>query len=288
MAKEGRARVRAGYGPDRLYPWEVQKGLATRFAGHWIEYYGELPSTNQRARELAAANPPEGLVILAEKQTAGRGRLGRSWFSPAGTGIWMTVLLKPPVFPMGELPKMTLLAAAAVAKAIAAQVKLAPLIKWPNDLYLENRKIAGVLTETAGKAGAPWEYVLLGIGINVNQVSTDFPGVLREKAGSLRMSLGVPVDRIALLRRCLTALEVEYLYACDKGFTRALDYCRQNSFILGRRVEVRDGKRCYRGKAVAIRDDGNLELLLDEGGETKGIAAGEVNCLSPVGEEVAP
>ena len=151
---QGRAHgcVRVWAGPA-LSPGGPE-GLATRFAGHWIEYYGELPSTNQRARELAAANPPEGLVILAEKQTAGRGRLGRSWFSPAGTGIWMTILLKPPVFPMGELPKMTLLAAAAVAKAIAAQVKLAPLIKWPNDLYLENRKIAGVLTETAGKAGA--------------------------------------------------------------------------------------------------------------------------------------
>ncbi len=199
----------------------------------------------------------------------------------------MTVLLKPPVS-MRELPKVTLLAAAAVAKAVNAEVKLAPLIKWPNDLYLANRKIAGVLTETAGKAGVPWEYLLLGIGINVNQVAADFPGDFRGKAGSLRMSLGAPVDRAALLRRCLTVLEVEYLYACDKGFARALDYCRQYSFILGRRVEVRDGERCYRGKAVAIRDDGSLELLLDEGGGTVGIAAGEVSCLSPVCEEAAP
>src|SRR5690606_41820162 len=90
------ANPRREYRPDRLYPWEVQNGLATRFTGHWIEYYAELPSPNRRARELATgpASPPEGLLVLAEKQTAGRGRLGRSWFSPAGTGIWMTLLLK--------------------------------------------------------------------------------------------------------------------------------------------------------------------------------------------------
>ncbi|NLY88520.1 MAG: biotin--[acetyl-CoA-carboxylase] ligase [Firmicutes bacterium] len=272
------------YLPDRLYPWEVQKGLATGFAGHWIEYYTELPSTNRRARELAAVNPPEGLVVLAEKQTAGRGRLGRSWFSPAGTGIWMTLLLKP-ALPPGELPKLTLLAAAAVARAIAAELKLAPLVKWPNDLYLDSRKIAGVLAETAGQAGGPGAYLLLGIGINVNQVSTDFPGELREKAGSLRMSLGAPVDRIALLRRFLTVLEEEYVYACEKGFARVLAYCRQHSFILGRYVEVRSGDRRYRGRAVAIRDDGGLELLLDDEGGTVGILAGEVSCFSGAHEQ---
>ena len=227
----------------RLYPWEIQKGLATRFAGHWIEYYTELPSTNRRARELAAgpASPPEGLLVLAEKQTDGRGRLGRRWFSPAGTGIWMTLLLKPPL-PPDELPKLALLAAAAAARAISAGLELMPLIKWPNDLYLDNRKIAGVLAETAGKAGAPWAYLLLGIGINVNQVAADFPVELREKAGSLRMSLGAPVERVALLRRFLTVLEEEYLYACEKGFARTLAYCRQYSYILGRHVEVRSGE----------------------------------------------
>ena len=272
-----------GYRLDRLYPWEVQKGLSTRFAGHWIEYYEELPSTNQRARELAATSPPEGLLVLAEKQTAGRGRLGRSWFSPAGAGIWMTLLLKPPVFPPGELPKVTLLAAAAVARAISAEAELTPLVKWPNDLYLDNRKIAGVLAETAGKAGSPWEYLLLGIGINVNQVSTDFPGDLRQKAGSLRLSLGAPVDRGVLLRRCLAVLEEEYVYACEKGFVRALAYCRQYSFILGRHVEVRDGDRRYRGKAVAIRDDGRLELLVDEG-ENGGVQPGR-SVVYPTGKE---
>ncbi|NLW08254.1 MAG: biotin--[acetyl-CoA-carboxylase] ligase [Firmicutes bacterium] len=276
------ANPRREYRPDRLYPWEVQKGLATRFTGHWIEYYAELPSTNRRARELATgpASPPEGLLVLAEKQTAGRGRLGRSWFSPAGTGIWMTLLLKP-AFPPGELPKLTLLAAAAVARAVSAELELTPLIKWPNDLYLDNRKIAGILAETAGKAGAPWEYLLLGIGINVNQTAADFPGDLQEKAGSLRMSLGAPVDRITLLRRCLAVLEEEYVYARENGFARALAYCRQYSLILGRRVEVKSGDRCYRGKAVAIRDDGSLELLLDDGTGAAGIATGEVSFISP-------
>lgn len=269
--------------PDRLYPWEVQEGLSTRFIGRWIDYHEELPSTNRRAKELAATGPPEGLLVLAEKQTGGRGRLGRSWFSPAGSGIWMTLLLKPVILPE-EMPMLTLLAAVAVAKAIFVELKLESLIKWPNDLYLDGRKISGILAETAGgkitagKTGDAREagYLLLGIGINVNQVSTDFPNDLREKAGSLRISLGAPVERGTLLRRCLAILEEEYVHACEKGFARILAYCRQYSSTLGRRVEVIDGDRRYRGKAVAIRDDGSLELQLNDHGETVRIFTGEV------------
>src|SRR5690606_19755638 len=195
------AHPRRGYHlvarPDKLYPWEVVNGLSTQLIGRTIEYYDELPSTNQRAKELLPA-VDEGAVILAEMQTAGRGRLGRSWFSPPGTGIWLSIILRPPFSPI-ELPKLNLLAVVALSRAVKAVLDIRPLVKWPNDLYYQDRKLAGILTEVTGELGR-LEHVIMGVGINVNQRSNDFPLELRTKAGSLRMATGCFVDRKDLLR----------------------------------------------------------------------------------------
>src|SRR5690554_200982 len=277
LGYEIEAHPRRGYlllsRPERLYPWEVQEGLATRFIGKNIEYYDELPSTNRRAKELLAAEPEEGTLVLAEKQTGGRGRLGRSWYSPPGSGIWMTLILSPGM-PLLEMHKLTLAAATTLSRAIYAELAFRPLVKWPNDLYLDGRKISGILTELAGEMGRV-DYLILGIGINVNQIPGDFPEKLREKAGSLRMKLGAKVNRPALLRRYLTIFEEEYNRVREEGFGEVLAYCRQYSATLGRRVEVITGKQRYRGEAVAIRDDGSLTLRR-EGGGTMEIHAGDV------------
>ncbi len=277
LGYEIEAHPRRGYlllsRPDRLYPWEVQAGLATRYLGRKIEYYEELPSTNERAKELLAAGPEEGTLVLAEKQTRGRGRLGRNWFSPPESGIWMTLILTPGM-PLLEMHKLTLTAAAVLSRAIFAELGFRPLVKWPNDLYVDGKKISGILTELAGEIGRT-EYLLLGIGINVNQTPADFPEELREKAGSLRMKLGVKIDRPALLRSYLRLFEEEYNRVRAEGFGEVLAYCRRYSATLGRQVEVATGNQRYRGKAVAIRDDGSLSLRLEDGG-TIDIYAGDV------------
>ena len=272
------AHPRRGYHlvarPDKLYPWEVVNGLSTQLIGRTIEYYDELPSTNQRAKELLPA-VDEGAVILAEMQTAGRGRLGRSWFSPPGTGIWLSIILRPPFSPI-ELPKLNLLAVVALSRAVKAVLDIRPLVKWPNDLYYQDRKLAGILTEVTGELGR-LEHVIMGVGINVNQRSNDFPLELRTKAGSLRMATGCFVDRKDLLRKYLQCFEEEYFYALEQGFGRCLDYCRQYTATLGRPVEVDDGRKVYRGEAVAIADDGALIIAHD--GQRIPVMAGDVQPL---------
>lgn len=272
------AHPRRGYHltarPDKLYPWEVATDLGTQLIGKTIEYYDELPSTNRRAKELLAS-APEGTVVLAETQTAGRGRLGRSWFSPPGTGIWMSIILRPPFSPV-ELPKLNLLAVVALSRAVMATLDLRPLVKWPNDLYYQDRKLSGILTDVGGELGR-LEHVILGVGINVNQRMNDFPPELRTKAGSLRMVSGRAVERKALLRKYLQCFEEEYFFALAQGFDRCLDYCRKYTATLGRQVEVDDGKEVYRGEAVAIADDG--ALIIDHAGERLRIMAGDVQPL---------
>ena len=273
-----KAHPRRGYHlvsrPDKLYPWEVTKGLANQLIGKTIEYYDELPSTNQRAKELLTS-VDEGTVVLAEMQTAGRGRLGRGWFSPPGTGIWLSIILRPPFSPL-ELPKLNLLAVVALSRAVKNALDFRPLVKWPNDLYYEDRKLSGILTEVSGELGR-LEHVIVGVGINVNQRINDFPPELRTKASSLRMAAGCFVDRKDLLRKYLQCFEEEYFHALEQGFNRSLDYCRQYTATLGRPVEVDDGRKVYRGEAVAIADDG--ALIIEHDGQRSRVMAGDVQPL---------
>ncbi|NLY91587.1 MAG: biotin--[acetyl-CoA-carboxylase] ligase [Firmicutes bacterium] len=273
------AHPRRGYHlvgrPDKLYPWEVRKDLATQRIGKTIEYYDELPSTNRRAKEIVGT-VPEGTVVLAETQLNGRGRLGRSWFSPPGTGIWLSLILHPSFSPV-ELPKLNLLAAAALSRAVHTTLGFRPLVKWPNDLYYQDRKLSGILTEAGGELGR-LEYVILGVGINVNQKNSDFPAELRTKAGSLRMMSGRLVDRRQLFCGFLQIFEEEYFYALAQGFERSLAYCREYTATLGRPVEVDNGQRVYRGKAVAIAEDG--ALIIEAGGERSRVVAGDVQPLT--------
>ncbi len=276
------AHPRRGYHlagrPDKLYPWEVGKDLSTQLLGKTIEYYDELPSTNRRAKEILGT-ASEGTLVLAETQTAGRGRLGRSWHSPSSAGIWLSLILQPSLAP-AELPKLNLLAAVALSQTVSDVLGLRPLVKWPNDLYCQNRKISGILTEVSGELGR-LEYVILGVGINANQKVTDFPADLQEKAASLRMVTGRLVDRKLLLRNYLQVLEAEYFYALEHGFDRCLSYCRKYTATLGQQVEVNNGVKVYRGKAVDIADDG--ALIIDQQGERSRVIAGDVQPLPNTG-----
>lgn len=261
------AKPRMGYclssTPDKLYPWEVREGLPTRFIGQSIIYFDEADSTNNRAKEALKEAPSDGTVVLAERQTAGRGRLGRQWYSPTGSGLWMSLILKP-TLAVADIPKLTMMAAVAVRKGILEAVQTEVSIKWPNDLLQNGRKICGILAELSGEADR-LSYLIIGIGINVNQTAEDFPEELREIGTSLRMALGRRVDRRRLLQTILGQLEEEYIRVSSEGFTGVLAECRRYSATLGATVTVSNGNTRLTGVAEAIEDHGGLRLLLPGG-----------------------
>ena len=189
--------------PDALLKEEILYGLRTKVIGRQLHCYEVVGSTNDVAFDLAAQGAPEGMVALAEEQTAGRGRQGRAWHSPPRVGITMSCILKPPLQP-SDLWIVTACASVAVCRAIAGQTGLRPVVKKPNDVLVEGRKVCGILTEARG------ETVVLGIGISVNHEWKDFPEELHEVATSLRIASGQKVDRIGLLRRTLEALDAGY------------------------------------------------------------------------------
>ena len=188
---------------DPLIATELRAGLEGLRIGNEIVVLDETESTNDVAWQAAERGVPEGFVVFAERQTKGRGQYGRSWQSAPHLGLWLSVLLRP-AMTLRESPKLTVLLAEAVAATIADETGCAPAIKWPNDIYISGRKVAGVLVE--GRTTSDGSYVAVaGIGINVNQTSDDFPDELRESAGSLAMTTGKKIERakfaVALLRR---------------------------------------------------------------------------------------
>jgi BirA family biotin operon repressor/biotin-[acetyl-CoA-carboxylase] ligase len=188
--------------PDRLIAAELSASLGESVIGRRIIVLESTRSTNDFLLQMLAPELPEGFVVFAEQQTAGRGQRGHRWESAPHQGLWFSVLLRPRI-PLAESPRLTTWAAQAIAATIWSEMGLAPTIKPPNDVYLAERKVAGVLVET--KAGLGDEFTAIaGLGVNVNQATEDFPIELRERAGSLAMVLGRPVDRaafaVALLR----------------------------------------------------------------------------------------
>jgi BirA family biotin operon repressor/biotin-[acetyl-CoA-carboxylase] ligase len=190
---------------DRLIAAELRANLAGCRIGHEIIVVEEAPSTNDLAWEAAERGTPEGFVVFAERQTAGRGQYGRRWESAPYQGLWLSILLRPAIT-LRESPQLTSLLAEVVARTVTEETGCAATIKPPNDIYIAGRKVAGILVE--GRAGRDGAYIAVaGIGINVNQTIDDFPEELRETAGSLAMAAGHKVDRATLAIALLRALE---------------------------------------------------------------------------------
>ncbi|RPI32190.1 MAG: biotin--[acetyl-CoA-carboxylase] ligase [Actinomycetota bacterium] len=228
--------------------------------GRSFRYYDEIESTNVEAKELARAGAPEGTVVIAELQLAGRGRLGRRWTSPAGKGLLFSVILRP-TLPMSRAHMLTIVAAVAAARGIETQTDAAVRIKWPNDLFVGDRKAGGILLEVAGEQDVV-EWVIVGIGINVNTEYAELPVDLRRTAISLKMATGDPVDRSELLARILLALETAYKEAQKHGFDRALSEFRQRDYLLKRSVSVQTREGSVIGEATGIDNQGALLVQL--------------------------
>ncbi len=258
--------------PDVLTPEEVGYGLQTKTLGAKIFAFAEVDSTNEEAKRQAQCGAPDGSVFIAERQTGGKGRLGRAWKSPEGTGIWFSILLRPSLLPT-EISNITLLAGIAVCRAVRSVTGCEACIKWPNDVVIGSRKICGILTELAAEIDRV-EYIVLGIGINANMEA--FPGELAEKATSLRMEAGKSFSRAAVLRAVLEELEPLLKKAqMGNALSYVLDEYKSLCISLHRRVGFFwDGKK-QTGTAVDISPLGELIVELDEGGHVA-INAGEV------------
>lgn len=252
---------------DALSADEIRSFLPKAYQGNRIEVFTILDSTNSTAKELSRNGALHGTLVIAEEQTAGRGRLGRSFYSPKGSGLYMSVILRPQKTAI-DAQALTVTAAVAVSNAIEKLTGLSPSVKWVNDLYMNGRKICGILAEAVTDGGSgSMDCVILGIGVNC---STDnFPEDIRHKAGSL----GVPVCRNALAAEIMSNL----LTMTEKDdFSKIIEEYRRRSVVIGKDISyMRDGIET-KAKALDISDSGNL-IVRRSDGELETLSFGEIS-----------
>ena len=260
--------------PDALHADDLIARLPKkRIVGRDIRVFQETTSTNDVVEKLARDGVKEGVVVFAESQTKGRGRLGRKWVSPAKTGLWFSVLLRPQLRPV-EATQLTVAAATALARAIRLQTELEPAIKWPNDLLLEGRKVAGILTEMSAEVDRV-NHVIIGVGVDVNQTASDFPADVRKLATSLKIASGQSIHRAELVATILQELDRDYARVCDGGFAELADEWESRCSTIGQNVSILVGDRRIQGRAESLDDAGAL-LLRTEHGRIERIIGGDV------------
>lgn len=258
--------------PDVMNEAEIKSLLHTEWAGQELFCFDEIDSTNTKAKELAEQGYPSGTLVVADRQIAGRGRRGRSWDSPAGIGIFMTLLLKPDINP-NNASMLTLVTALATAQAISDVTGAEAKIKWPNDIVINGKKVCGILTEMS----AQFDYInhiVIGIGINVHNES--FPEEIRETAGSLLLESGKRIHRADLIARFLERFEAGYAIFLQTEDLEGLmkDY---NALLVNiqKQVRILDPKEPFEGKAIGITKRG--ELIVDTWESRKLVSSGEVS-----------
>lgn len=241
--------------------------------GRDIRVLQETNSTNDLVERMARDGVPEGVVVFAEAQTRGRGRLGRRWISPPGKGLWFSVLLRPELRPQAAT-QITVAAATALCRAIRGQTDLIPQVKWPNDILIDGRKVAGVLTELNAEPDRV-KHLVLGIGLDVNMEPADFPAEVRPLATSLRIAAGRPLARGDLAASLLRELDADYARLCRGQFAALADEWESQCITLGRRVRLHLGTRELTGRAESLDEDGAL-LLRTEHGRLERVMGGDV------------
>ncbi|WJI10215.1 biotin--[acetyl-CoA-carboxylase] ligase [Methanobacterium sp. CWC-01] len=257
--------------PNRLLPYQIQEDLHTSYIGHDIRYFSEVDSTNEVAKKLAEEGASQGTIVIAEVQRRGKGRLGKRWLSPEG-GVWMTIILRPDIA-LVKAPLLTLVTGVAVAETLQSRCGLDVGIKWPNDILIGEKKVCGILTEVSENKGA-LDYVVLGIGIDLNVDVEDFPRDLKEGATSLKNELDQEIYGVEVVQRFLENFEAIY-EEFEKGqFPAILAQWRRLSKTIGRQVEVHKKGHMVVGEAVGINRDGAL-ILEEEDGTLIKVISGE-------------
>ncbi len=263
--------------PDRLTGLELGPLLATHDLGHTIHYHDTLPSTNERAFRLAHDGAEHGEVVVADQQTAGKGRRGRTWTSPPGLNLYFSAILRPDLAPQ-RAPELTLVAAVALTE-VMREAGAEAAIKWPNDVQIDGRKVAGILTELSADPDRV-HFIVLGIGVNLNAQPEHFPEELRPLATSLAQHRGQRVPRALFTANLLNRLEEWLDLHLETGFGAVRQRWKELSSTLGQDVLVRTDRREFRGHAEDIDESGAL-LVRVEDGSLERVLAGDVERLRP-------
>jgi len=261
--------------PDILTPDMLRQRLKGSLFGKRIYHFFKIDSTNRVALELGHAGEPEGAMVLAEEQTAGRGRAGRSWHSERAAGIYMSLLLRPRLAPV-QAPLLTMMAGLSAQAAIEAATNLSLDVKWPNDLMIRGKKIGGILTEMHAEPSQV-RFVIVGIGINVNQEK--FPGELAAVATSLRAESGKRESRLEIVVRLLREFENDYNRFMREGSASVVKRFEEvSSYARGKRVQVSNGVESFSGVTAGLAPEGLLRVKRDDG-EVTTVVAGDVSEL---------
>ncbi|MFA6216776.1 MAG: biotin--[acetyl-CoA-carboxylase] ligase [Candidatus Omnitrophota bacterium] len=255
--------------PDRLFPYEIANRLHTKIIGKKVYYFDDTASTMDVAMRLGMEGAAEGTLVVAETQAKGKGRLGRSWISPQYKGIYVSLVLRPDIAP-NTCPVLTLLTAVSICEAIKTAVGIDVQIKWPNDIFIQNKKLGGILTELNAEMDVT-SFIVIGIGINVNTDKKTLPS----QATSLKEQKKEHVNRAELLQEILRALEANYVLFQKEGSAFILEKWRSFSTTLGRRVKVACQHEQIEGEAVDIDRDGGL-LLRDDSGLMRKVMSGDI------------
>jgi len=257
--------------PNQPLPAEIKSEIRTKIIGRKVFYFKEVESTQEVAKTLANAGLEEGTIIIAEKQTKGRGRAGREWFSPKG-GLWLSIILKPSI-PTPKIQRLTLLAGVAVAKTLRKLYKLDAKLKWPNDVLVEGKKVCGILIEASGNADKV-NYAIVGVGINVNVRFTD-KKELSSTATSILELLGEEVSIVKLTVKLLEEFEKLYLEFKQGEFSKIIGEWRKLSQTLGKKVKVESYGESFTGEALDVDEDGFLLVKVKDGSIAR-IVAGDI------------
>lgn len=263
--------------PDMLADATISPLLETESIGRRRVFLATTGSTNADAFRLAEEGAGEGTVVLADCQTGGKGRRGREWASPAGVNLYCSLVLRPSIMPW-EAPRMTSLSAVAVARAIEKCSCLSPSIKWPNDVLIDGRKVAGLLNEMSAETDGV-NFIVLGIGVNLNMTAAQFPPDLRHPATSLMLAGGGKIDRPAFAAALLNEFEVIYRVFLNQGFAPIREEWERRCSAAGRQVAVSEGGvELLRGAFDGIDNDGALLVRRDDGAVER-ILNGDVRVL---------
>lgn len=270
VSKKG---YRLTFCPDVLTYEEIKDHLNTEFMGRNIIHFDELDSTNSYAKKIADTLDGEGHVVITEKQLMGRGRMGRQWSSQNNSGIWMSIILRPRIS-IFEVSKITQVAAAAVNLAFL-NLGIESKIKWPNDIIINDKKVCGILTEMNSEINVI-NYVVVGIGINVNNSVNDFSDELKDIATSIKIETEKEVKRKILLAEILNNFENLYNDLNNNNFNSSLEICKKNSYVIGKDVNLIKNQVITEAVVIDLNEEGELVVKYNNG-EIDKIISGEVS-----------
>lgn len=265
------AKTKKGYKiiefPAKTSENTLQWGLHTNWLGEKIIHKTTVTSTQHVAHQLAREGAPHGTVIIADEQTEGKGRMNRAWYSSKNKGVWMSIILRPEILPY-LAPQLTLLTATVIAEVLDKHLGVTPQIKWPNDLLINQKKAAGILTEMQAEQDRI-QYIVIGMGINVNHTMHDIPDELRNKATSLYIATKQERSIKDLIQHILQKFETAYDNYLDKGFTDAKKSWESFGFKIGQEIKINTLKKSWTAEFNGIAEDGALLIENKDGGLQK-------------------